>query len=161
MIDMDGENATYKSLSGLAIEGQSKFRSTERLRHASAKMRQVHSADVRPPPPRSATLYVQTWLPLLSISLTAAICFGVASFVMGQAKPRTHTHPFWECLICLNEARSVLSILSIIIAKQPEEGWVMTYMELHFSVRLLIVVMVRRFQCIHQSPMIRPSPEPS
>jgi hypothetical protein len=30
-------------------------------------------------------LYVQTWLPLLSISLTAAICFGVASFVMGQA----------------------------------------------------------------------------
>jgi hypothetical protein len=41
-------------------------------------------------------LYVQTWLPLLSISLTAAICFGVASFVMGQAKPRTrtHTHPF-------------------------------------------------------------------
>ena len=42
-------------------------------------------------------------------------------------------------MICLNEARSVLSILSIIIAKQPEEGWVMTYMELHFSVRLLIV----------------------
>jgi len=43
-------------------------------------------------------LYVQTWLPLLSISLTGAICFGVASFVMGQAKPRTrtrtHTHPF-------------------------------------------------------------------
>ena len=26
----------------------------------------------------------QTWLPLLSISLTAAICFGVASFVMGK-----------------------------------------------------------------------------
>jgi hypothetical protein len=34
-------------------------------------------------------LYVQTWLPLLSISFTAAICFGVASLVMGQAKPRT------------------------------------------------------------------------
>ncbi len=33
--------------------------------------------------------YVVTWLPLLSISLTAAICFGVASFVMGQVKPRT------------------------------------------------------------------------
>ena len=31
--------------------------------------------------------YVLTWLPLLSISLTAAICFGVAAFVMGQAKP--------------------------------------------------------------------------
>ena len=29
-------------------------------------------------------LYVQTWLPILSISLTAAICFGVASFVMGH-----------------------------------------------------------------------------
>ena len=28
--------------------------------------------------------YAVTWLPLLSISLTAAICFGVASFVMGQ-----------------------------------------------------------------------------
>ena len=33
--------------------------------------------------------YAVTWLPLLSISLTAAICFGVASFVMGQVKPRT------------------------------------------------------------------------
>jgi len=43
-------------------------------------------------------LYVQTWLPLLSISLTAAICFGVASFVMGQAKPRTHTRPFLRML---------------------------------------------------------------
>jgi hypothetical protein len=31
-------------------------------------------------------LYIQTWLPLLSISLTAAICFGAASFVMEQAK---------------------------------------------------------------------------
>jgi len=34
-------------------------------------------------------LYVQTWLPLLSFSLTAAICFGVASFFIEQAKPRT------------------------------------------------------------------------
>ena len=42
-------------------------------------------------------------------------------------------------MICLNEARSVLSILSIVIAEQPEEGWVVTYMELHFAVRLLIV----------------------
>jgi hypothetical protein len=33
--------------------------------------------------------YIVTWLPLLSISLTAAICFGVASFVMRQVKPRT------------------------------------------------------------------------
>jgi len=30
--------------------------------------------------------YVVTWLPLLSISLTAAICFGVALFVMGQVR---------------------------------------------------------------------------
>ena len=34
-------------------------------------------------------LYVQTWLPILSISLTAAICFGVASFVMGHPKSGT------------------------------------------------------------------------
>jgi hypothetical protein len=31
-------------------------------------------------------LYVQTWLPLLTITLTAAIFFGVASFIMGHAK---------------------------------------------------------------------------
>jgi hypothetical protein len=36
-------------------------------------------------------------------------------------------------------SHSVLFILSIIIAKQPEEGWVMTYMGLHFTVHLLIV----------------------
>jgi hypothetical protein len=41
-------------------------------------------------------LYIQTWLPLLSISLTAAICFGVASFVMGQAKSGT-----WPLLMTL------------------------------------------------------------
>jgi hypothetical protein len=34
-------------------------------------------------------LYVQTWLPLVTVSLTAAICFGVASFVIGHAEPRT------------------------------------------------------------------------
>jgi hypothetical protein len=32
--------------------------------------------------------YVQTWLPVLTIALTAAICFSVASFIMGQAGPR-------------------------------------------------------------------------
>ena len=32
-------------------------------------------------------LYVQEWLPLLTIGLTAAICFSVASFITGQAKP--------------------------------------------------------------------------
>jgi hypothetical protein len=33
-------------------------------------------------------LYVQTWLPLLTISLTAAICFSVAAFIMAQPKLR-------------------------------------------------------------------------
>ena len=37
---------------------------------------------------RQMWLDVQTWLPLLSISLTAAIGFGVASFVMRQKTPR-------------------------------------------------------------------------
>ena len=31
-------------------------------------------------------LYVQTWLPLLTITLTAAIFFGVASFILVHAK---------------------------------------------------------------------------
>jgi hypothetical protein len=33
-------------------------------------------------------LYIETWFPLLTIALTAAICFGVASFIMGQARPQ-------------------------------------------------------------------------
>jgi hypothetical protein len=33
-------------------------------------------------------LYVQMWLPVLPISLTAAICFSVASFIMGHTKPQ-------------------------------------------------------------------------
>ena len=34
-------------------------------------------------------LYVQTWLPILTIALTAAICFSVAAFMMGRrVKPR-------------------------------------------------------------------------
>ena len=32
--------------------------------------------------------YIQTWFPLLAVALTAAICFSVASFIMGQAKPQ-------------------------------------------------------------------------
>jgi hypothetical protein len=32
--------------------------------------------------------YVQMWSPLLTIALAAAICFTVASYIMGQAKPR-------------------------------------------------------------------------
>jgi hypothetical protein len=31
-------------------------------------------------------LYIQAWLPLFTVALTAAICFSVASFVMAQAK---------------------------------------------------------------------------
>ena len=33
--------------------------------------------------------YVQMWFPLLTIALAAAICFGVASYIMGKAKPRS------------------------------------------------------------------------
>ena len=33
--------------------------------------------------------YVQMWFPLLTIALTAAICFSVVSFIMGRGvKPR-------------------------------------------------------------------------
>jgi hypothetical protein len=32
--------------------------------------------------------YVQMWFPLLTIALTAAICFGVASFMMAHTKPQ-------------------------------------------------------------------------
>ena len=31
-------------------------------------------------------LYVQMWLPLLTVALTAAICLSVVSFIMGQPK---------------------------------------------------------------------------
>jgi hypothetical protein len=34
-------------------------------------------------------LYVQTWLPLLSFSLASASGFGVAFFLLEQAKSRT------------------------------------------------------------------------
>ena len=28
--------------------------------------------------------YVQMWLPIVTVALTAAICFSVASFIMGR-----------------------------------------------------------------------------
>jgi hypothetical protein len=31
--------------------------------------------------------YVQMWFPVLTVALTAAICFSVASFIMGHTKP--------------------------------------------------------------------------
>ena len=31
---------------------------------------------------------VQMWLPSLAVALTAAICFSVASFIIGQTKPQ-------------------------------------------------------------------------
>ena len=37
---------------------------------------------------RQTWFYIQTWFPLLTIALTAAICFSVASFIMGQARPQ-------------------------------------------------------------------------
>jgi len=36
--------------------------------------------------------YIQTWFPLLTIALTAAICFSVASFIMGQTRPQAWVH---------------------------------------------------------------------
>jgi hypothetical protein len=33
-------------------------------------------------------LDVQMWFPVLTIALTAAICFSVASFIMGHTKPQ-------------------------------------------------------------------------
>jgi hypothetical protein len=32
-------------------------------------------------------LYTQTWLPLVTITLTAAIFFAIASFMLARAKP--------------------------------------------------------------------------
>ena len=32
-------------------------------------------------------LYTQAWLPLVTVTLTAAIFFAVASFVLARAKP--------------------------------------------------------------------------
>jgi hypothetical protein len=32
-------------------------------------------------------LYAQTWLPLVTITLTAAIFFTIASFMMARARP--------------------------------------------------------------------------
>ena len=29
--------------------------------------------------------YVQMWLPILAVALTAAICFSVAAFIMGRS----------------------------------------------------------------------------
>jgi hypothetical protein len=31
--------------------------------------------------------YIQMWFPFLTITLTAAICLSVVSFIKGQAKP--------------------------------------------------------------------------
>ena len=38
-------------------------------------------------------LYAQTWLPLLTITLTAAIFFGVASFMMAHGKALATIRP--------------------------------------------------------------------
>ncbi len=38
---------------------------------------------------RQMWFYIQTGLPLLTIGLTAAICFSVASFIMTQSKPQS------------------------------------------------------------------------
>jgi hypothetical protein len=33
-------------------------------------------------------IYVQLWFPLLTVALTAAICFSVVSFIVGQSRPQ-------------------------------------------------------------------------
>jgi hypothetical protein len=40
------------------------------------------------PQDRQMWFYVQMWLPVWTVALTAAICFSVASFIMGQPKPQ-------------------------------------------------------------------------
>ena len=37
---------------------------------------------------RQMWLFIQTWLPLLGIILTASVCFAAASFFMAQARPQ-------------------------------------------------------------------------
>ena len=41
-------------------------------------------------------LYLQTWLPLVTVTLTAAIFFSVASFIMGHAKFSNDRKPAHE-----------------------------------------------------------------
>jgi hypothetical protein len=38
------------------------------------------------PEGRQMSFYVQTWFPLLTVALTAAICLSVVSFIIGQSK---------------------------------------------------------------------------
>jgi hypothetical protein len=33
--------------------------------------------------------YLQMWFPLFAVALSAAICFGVASVIMGHVKPHS------------------------------------------------------------------------
>ena len=52
-------------------------------------MSYIHELRSRNPLPggRSDLLYAQAWLPLVTIAVAAAILFGVASFMMTDAKP--------------------------------------------------------------------------
>jgi hypothetical protein len=53
-------------------------------RAASGAAEKLYGAG--PQEDRQMWFYVQTWLPLLTVALTAAICFGVAAFITGQPK---------------------------------------------------------------------------
>ena len=56
---------------------------TPRILHASHRLDQ---GAIRMQERRHMLLYAQTWLPLVTITLTAAIFFGVASFIMAHAR---------------------------------------------------------------------------
>jgi hypothetical protein len=53
--------------------------------------------------------YIQTWFPLLTIALTAAICFSVATFIMGQTRP--HAKQI-DSRLFVRKGRTVFSALS-------------------------------------------------
>jgi hypothetical protein len=48
----------------------------------------VNFKEWAPQEDRQMWFYVQMWLPTLAVALTAAICFSVASFIVGHTKPQ-------------------------------------------------------------------------
>ena len=58
---------------------------TPRMTHASQTV--GPGDDPNPRERRDMLLYAQTWLPLVTITLTAAIFFTIASFMIARARP--------------------------------------------------------------------------
>ncbi len=78
-----------------------------------------------------------------------ALCRDVASFTFDQLD---RCHLLWRSIVYCRTSKTshwpvlrtiwlsaFCSSLRIAIAKRPEEGWVMSHMELHFAVRFLII----------------------